>query len=268
MGEFKMAKRLGTAAYRAVEYWLDLSNQLCSFRDTCRRAISLEFPCIRIFIARQSGFFPAFVCSVIASIVDRCGVRFVTLHKAVVWSNKRAIPLRAYHTTAGWQSSSEIIWRAHSGRQFAHWMHCARSIRKRIVIPSGKGITQHDEIIAKRSIVDALFETIIVLGWTRFDYWWRGQFHFARIIAQPMCLAVPRFRVIRVETDRTIPLAQLPLDINLKSSLVLDHDETFGNTQLSRDSSDMQESENFIFKAVEFDYVASPRESKLACSHI
>jgi len=99
-------------------------------------------------------------------------------------------------------------------------MHCARSIRKRIVIPSGKGITQHDEIIAKRSIVDALFETIIVLGWTRFDYWWRGQFHFARIIAQPMCLAVPRFRVIRVETDRTISLAQLPVDWRISHKIM------------------------------------------------
>jgi len=99
-------------------------------------------------------------------------------------------------------------------------MHCARSIRKRIVIPSGKGITQHDEIIAKRSIVDALFETIIVLGWTRFDYWWRGQFHFARIIAQSMCLAVPRFRVIRVETDRTISLAQLPVDWRISHKIM------------------------------------------------
>jgi len=35
-----------------------------------------------------------------------------------------------------------------------------------IAAPSGKGITQRDEIIAKRSIV-ALFETIIALGWTR-----------------------------------------------------------------------------------------------------
>jgi len=77
----------------------------------------------------------------------------------------------------------------------------------------GKGITRRDEIIAKRSIVaDALFETIIALGWTRSDYWWAGQFHFARIIAQSMYLAVPKFRVIRVETDRTIRLVQLPID--------------------------------------------------------
>lgn len=40
-----------------------------------------------------------------------------------------------------------------------------------------------------------------------------AQFHFARIIAQSMCLAVPKFRVIRGETDRTIRLVQLPIDL-------------------------------------------------------
>lgn len=42
----------------------------------------------------RSGFFPSVCLSAIASTVDRCGVRFATLRKAVVWSNKRAIPLR------------------------------------------------------------------------------------------------------------------------------------------------------------------------------
>lgn len=88
-----------------------------------------------------------------------------------------------------------------------HWMRRVFYSRERIAVPFGKGITQRDEIIAKRSIVGgALFETIIALGWTRSDYWWTGQFHFARIIAQSMCLAVPKFRVIRIETDRTIRL--------------------------------------------------------------
>lgn len=41
----------------------------------------------------------------------------------------------------------------------------ACSVRERIAVPFGKGITQRDEIIAKRSIVaGALFETIIALG--------------------------------------------------------------------------------------------------------
>lgn len=98
-------------------------------------------------------------------------------------------------------SSREIIWWAFGATICA--LDASRVLFEN-VSSFGKGITRRDEIIAKRSIVaDALFETIIALGWTRSDYWWAGQFHFARIIAQSMCLAVPKFRVIRVETDRT-----------------------------------------------------------------
>ncbi|TGZ57618.1 hypothetical protein DBV15_03987 [Temnothorax longispinosus] len=142
----------------------------------CRRTISLEFPGVCIFIAVSLDSFQHLF--VIASAVDRFGVRFATLRKAVVWSNKtRDSRLARVVTRNNLVSVRNDNLRVGWVRVF--YSQNVSPFRSAKVLLSAMRLLRNEALSP-----GALFETIIALGWTRSDYWRTGQFHFARIIAR------------------------------------------------------------------------------------